>query len=178
MSALRRWARSPHDQRSHLLARCDPDQIEVIVGLCGHHMLWSVPTSAHPTLRSCPTCKALAARLVPTPRFGNPSDSGRSASAAIPLADRLSTRPEVTPPMPADPDNHWCDADGTPIPPLCRIEQVAVDAFHGAAPLRLHWYGQVIDRATTRLIVLFDDESTLVHIRPHLVRVLPTPGAS
>lgn len=78
--------------------------------------------------------------------------------------------------MPADPDNHWRDADGTPIPPWCRVEQVAVDAILGAAPVRLHWYGQVIDRATTRLIVLFDDESTLVHIRPHLVRVLTTPG--
>ncbi|MGH3869610.1 MAG: hypothetical protein ACRDQ4_26610 [Pseudonocardiaceae bacterium] len=73
-------------------------------------------------------------------------------------------------------DHHWCDVDGTPILPLCRIEQVAVDAFLGAAPLRLHWYGRVIDRATTRLIVLFEDERTPVHIRPHLVRVLPTPG--
>ncbi|MGH3865328.1 MAG: hypothetical protein ACRDQ4_04165 [Pseudonocardiaceae bacterium] len=78
--------------------------------------------------------------------------------------------------MRADPDDHWCDVDGTPIPRLCRVEQVAVDAFLGAAPLRLHSYGQVIDRGITRLIVLFDHESRLVHIRPHLVRVLPTPG--
>jgi hypothetical protein len=68
--------------------------------------------------------------------------------------------------MPADYEDQWRDADGTPIPPLCRVEQVAVDAILGAAPLRLHWYGQVIDRATTRLIVLFDDESRLIHIRP------------
>jgi hypothetical protein len=80
--------------------------------------------------------------------------------------------------MPADPDDHWCDVDGTPIPPLCRFEQVAVDAFHGAAPLRLHRYGRVIDRGMTRLFVLFDDESTLVRIQPHLVRVLTTPAGS
>jgi hypothetical protein len=73
-------------------------------------------------------------------------------------------------------DHHWCDVDGTPILPLCRIEQVAVDAFLGAAPLRLHCYGRVIDRGITRLFVLFDDESSLVRIRPHLVRVLTTSG--
>lgn len=163
VSTPRRWARSPHDQRSHLLARCDPDQIEVIVGLCGHHMLWSVPISAHPTLRSCPTCKALAASMVPAPRFGDPP------------ADCPATRPEVAPTMPADPDDHWRDVDGTPIPPLCRFEQVAVDAILGAAPARLHRYGRVIDRGITRLIVLFDDDTTLSHIQPHLVRVLTTP---
>jgi hypothetical protein len=80
--------------------------------------------------------------------------------------------------MPTHPDDPWRDAHGTPIPSHCRIEQVAVDTILGAAPSRLHQHAQVIDRATTRLIVLFDDENTLVHIRPHLVRVLTTPGSS
>lgn len=80
--------------------------------------------------------------------------------------------------MPADPEDHWCDIDGTPIPPLCRFEQVGVDAFLGATPLRLHRYGRVINRDITCLFVLFDDESTLVRIQPHLVRVLATPGGS
>ena len=78
----------------------------------------------------------------------------------------LPTDAEVTPTMPTHPDDPWRDAHGTPIPSQCRIEQVAVDTILGAAPSRLHQHGQVIDRATTRLIVLFDDESALVHIRP------------
>lgn len=102
----------------------------------------------------------------------------RFASGGAPGSELTAAHPEVTLLMPADPDDHWCDVDGTPIPPLCRFEQVAVDAFHGAAPLRLHRYGRVIDRGMTRLFVLFDDESTLVRIQPHLVRVLTTPAGS
>ena len=78
--------------------------------------------------------------------------------------------------MPARPYDPWRDADGVPIPQQGRIEQVAVGKGHGALPSRLHKQGQVLGRGLTRLIVQFDDESTVVRIRPHLVRVLTTPG--
>jgi hypothetical protein len=42
----------------------------------------------------------------------------------------------------------------------------------GALPSRLHKHGQVLGRGTTRVIVQFDDEHTVVRIRPYLVRVL------
>ncbi len=83
-----------------------------------------------------------------------------SPSSAVP-GTRAGADPTTTP-----------DADDHLIPPLCRIEQIAVDAFHGAEPLRLHRYGRVIDHGITRLFVLFDDENALVRIQPHLVRVL------
>ncbi|MGH3812938.1 MAG: hypothetical protein ACRDUV_10835 [Pseudonocardiaceae bacterium] len=47
---------------------------------------------------------------------------------------------------------------------------------HGALPSRLHKQGEVLGRGTTRLTVRFDDEDTVASIRPHLVRVLTTPG--
>lgn len=68
----------------------------------------------------------------------------------------------------------WRDADGAPIPQQCRIEQVVVDKERGALPSRLHKHGQVLGRGTTRVIVQFDDEPTVVRIRPYLVRVLTT----
>jgi hypothetical protein len=82
--------------------------------------------------------------------------------------------PTLTPPQSGyDP---WRDAHGTPIPHQCRIEQVAVDKSHGALPSRLHQQGHVLGRGTTRLSVRFDGETTVVGIRPHLVRVLTTPS--
>jgi hypothetical protein len=68
VSTPRCWAHSPRDQRSHLLAQPGPDQIGVLVAVCGHHMLWWVATSAQPTGRPCLTCEALATRSVPAPR--------------------------------------------------------------------------------------------------------------
>ncbi len=81
------WARSPHDQRSHLLTVRGTGQIGTLVGACGHRMLWSMPTSAQPTGRPCPTCQALATGPVPAPQFGNPPDSGR------PPAEQVLTTP-------------------------------------------------------------------------------------
>jgi len=66
----------------------------------------------------------------------------------------------------------WRDAHGHPIPPQCRIEQVAVDKNYGALPSRLHRHGQVVSRGLTRLIVRFDGDDEAIAIRPHLVRVL------
>lgn len=79
--------------------------------------------------------------------------------------------------MPAKPYDRWRDADGAPMPQQCRIEQVAVAKEHGALPSRLHKQGQVIGRGKNRLIVRFDSEKNVVRIRPHLVRVLTTPGS-
>ena len=78
--------------------------------------------------------------------------------------------------MPARRYDPWRDVDGAPIPQQCRIEQVVVDKSHGALPSRSHKQGQVVGRGHTRLIVRFDDEHNVVHIRPHLVRVLTTPN--
>jgi hypothetical protein len=70
----------------------------------------------------------------------------------------------------------WRDAHGNPIPPHCRVEQVAIAKQHGALPSRRGKQGQVLGRGTTRLNVQFDGEDHPVSIRPHLVRVLPVPG--
>ncbi len=78
--------------------------------------------------------------------------------------------------MPAQPYDLWRDVDGAPIPPQCRVVQIAVGKQHGALPSRLYTQGQVLGHATHRLIVQFDDNKT-IHIRPHLVRVLTTPGS-
>jgi hypothetical protein len=70
----------------------------------------------------------------------------------------------------------WRDAEGTPIPEQCRVEQVVVDKEHGALSCRLHQQGQVIGRGTTLLYVRFDHRNQLIALRPHLVRVLETLG--
>jgi hypothetical protein len=83
--------------------------------------------------------------------------------------------------MPARPPrpgyDPWRDAAGAPIPQQCRIEQVAVGKSYGALPSRLHKQGQVLGRGVIRLSVLFDNEDTVVSIRPHLVRVVPVPSS-
>ncbi|MGH3809818.1 MAG: hypothetical protein ACRDRU_25000 [Pseudonocardiaceae bacterium] len=66
----------------------------------------------------------------------------------------------------------WRGAHGAPVPPGCRVEQVAVARKYGAVPSRLGKQGQVLGRGNTRLKVRFDDENKPVSIRPHLVRVL------
>ncbi|MGH4011290.1 MAG: hypothetical protein ACRDTH_24540 [Pseudonocardiaceae bacterium] len=80
------------------------------------------------------------------------------------------------PTSPRPPFNPWRDIDDTPIPQQCRIQQVEVSKNFGALPSRLHQQGQVIGRGQSRLIVRFDHENDLVRIRPHVVRVLTTPG--
>jgi hypothetical protein len=53
------------------------------------------------------------------------------------------------------------------------VEQIEVDAPHGALRSRLHKRGQVLGRTrSTRLLVRFEDEHQQVSIRPHLVRVI------
>lgn len=81
VSAPRRWAQSPRDQRAHLLSKHSPEQIGVIVGVCGRVMLWSVPTSTQPTGPCCPTCQALADRPAPAPAIS--PDPGRPAAEQL-----------------------------------------------------------------------------------------------
>ncbi len=70
----------------------------------------------------------------------------------------------------------WRDAEATPIPEQCRVEQIAVSKEHGALPSRLHQHGQVVRRGHHRLYLLFDRDDQLTSLRPHLVRVLTTSG--
>jgi hypothetical protein len=67
VGAPRRWAYSPREQRSHLLAQCDLDQSGGLAGVCGRRMFWSAATSAQPIGRPCPTCEALATSPVRVP---------------------------------------------------------------------------------------------------------------
>jgi hypothetical protein len=54
-NAERRWALSPVDSRSHLLA--ESDEVEMVVTECGQPLPCSVDTSPHPpTGLWCPTC--------------------------------------------------------------------------------------------------------------------------
>ncbi len=54
VSTPRRWAQSPYNLAAHLLAERGPDQIGVLVGVCGHLMPWSTPTSTQPTRTPLP----------------------------------------------------------------------------------------------------------------------------
>ncbi|MGH3856091.1 MAG: hypothetical protein ACRDR6_21905, partial [Pseudonocardiaceae bacterium] len=68
------------------------------------------------------------------------------------------------------------DVDGTVIPLQSRVEQVAVDKARGALPSRLNQQGQVIGHSLTLIYVRFGYEYHLTTLRPHLVRVIDTPG--
>ncbi len=132
-------------------------------------------------------------RPVPAPQFPTTTPAGRRLSSPAPLPapggqpdpspDVPTARwpigdasPEVTPTMPTRPYDRWRDADATPIPAQCRIEQLEVHRDHGALRSRLHQQGQVLDRGKNRLTVRCNGQNTVVSIRPHLVRVLTTPG--
>jgi hypothetical protein len=72
-------------------------------------------------------------------------------------------------------DEPWRDANGTPIPLRCWVEQIAVDKAHGALPRQLHQRGQVIGRGAGMVYVIFD-HNYLIALPTHLVRVLTAPG--
>jgi hypothetical protein len=74
-------------------------------------------------------------------------------------------------PLPRPTSQQWRDVEGTPIPVLCWVEQIAVRQQHGAMSSRGHQHGQVIGRDTHWLHVRFEDHR-LVLLRAHLVRVL------
>ncbi|MGH4008681.1 MAG: hypothetical protein ACRDTH_11105 [Pseudonocardiaceae bacterium] len=99
VSTPQRWAHSPHD-RSHLLTVGGTDQIGVLIGVCDHRMLWSVPTSAQPTGRACPTCQALAGVPAPAPLFDKTPDSGRPPVERPPRSvPAPGGRPDTTTPV-------------------------------------------------------------------------------
>ncbi len=76
MSTPCRWARSPHDQRSHLLATRGTDHSGVQVAVCGHRMPWPVDTDVEPAKSRCPICERQASWPVPAPQFGKSPASG------------------------------------------------------------------------------------------------------
>lgn len=73
---------------------------------------------------------------------------------------------------------HLRDIEDTPIPLYSRVEQVVVDEEHGALFSRLHQQGEVVGRGTHLLYVRFESDRETIALRPELVRVLPTDGAS
>jgi hypothetical protein len=56
----------------------------------------------------------------------------------------------------------WRDAKGTPIPPQCRVEQIAVAEGQEALLSRLHQQGQVLSRGAYLLRVRFDHDNQLI----------------
>ena len=71
-----------------------------------------------------------------------------------------------TPRLAFDP---WRDAKGTPIPPQCRVEQIAGAEGQGALLSRLHQQGQVISRGAYLPCVRFDHDNQLISMWPHLL---------
>jgi hypothetical protein len=107
---------------------------------------------------------------VPDPLFATTIAAGYQSSP---------TNPEVTATMPTPPprpaSDPWRDIEGTHIPLQSRVEQVVVDTEHGALASRLHQQGQVLGRGTNLVYVLFECDSQLIALRPHLLRLLDTP---
>lgn len=89
-----RWARSPHDQRSHLLAERGADQSGVQLTACGHRLPWPVDADTEPTGNRCPTCARQADWPVPAPQFGNSPTSGGPA-AQRPVERQTDTTPQA-----------------------------------------------------------------------------------
>ncbi|MBV9140506.1 MAG: hypothetical protein JO115_06270 [Pseudonocardiales bacterium] len=72
----------------------------------------------------------------------------------------------------------WRDVEGTALPLLCRVEQIAVDPAGGAMSFRLHQQGQLVGWDTMWLHVCFDHHQVPILLRPHLVRVLDSSWGS
>jgi len=108
------------------------------------------------------------------PKYSTRAGGQRSRDHRLVLGCR-ERPPDASPLRPASP--RWRDVEGTPLPLLCRIEQIAVRPQQGAMPSRLRQHGQVLGWDTHRLHVCFKDERWLVLLQPHLVRVLTqAPG--
>ena len=79
------------------------------------------------------------------------------------------------PTRPPRPTYHpWRDAEGTPIPPQLRVEQIPVNKEHGAPPTRIHKQGHVIGRGPHWLYARFDNQ--VISLRARLMRLLTTPS--
>jgi hypothetical protein len=100
--------RSRHDQRSHLLTERGPDQIGVLVAVCGRRMPWPVGTSAQLTVRQ-------------------PPDSGRPPVEQFP-------RPIPAPggrPDPTTPVGSAANTDQVVINPCMQLPATSVDPVSG-----------------------------------------------
>jgi hypothetical protein len=118
--------------------------------------------------------------VVTNSRCTHEAPAGRQSSGPVrspggqpvpsPPGDAVTVRVSGKTRPPFDP---WRDVDGTPIRVGARVEQIGVAKGHGALRGRLHQRGEVIRRGHhTRLCVRFDDETELVSVRPHLLRVV------
>ena len=82
-SRTRRWAVSPRDMRSHLLADDGRDPIGIVLAICGHIMPNSVDTGPQPTGTRCEACEPRPALDVAAPQFHTGHDPvGHSAGAS------------------------------------------------------------------------------------------------
>jgi hypothetical protein len=72
----------------------------------------------------------------------------------------------------------WRDADGNLIALQSRVEQVVVNANHGALWDRLHQQGQVVGRGTHLIYVCFDRGNQFIALHPHHVRVIDDGDAA
>lgn len=65
----RRWALSPRDMHSHVLADNGRDPIGIVLAVCGHIMPNSVDTGPQPTSSRCEACEPHAVLEVAAPQF-------------------------------------------------------------------------------------------------------------
>jgi hypothetical protein len=108
------------------------------------------------------------------PLFAARTPAGRRSAAPAPLPASGQLDPHCSGlPLAANPLH---DAEGTRILLQSRVEQITVDSNHGALLSRVHQQGQVIGRDLYLIYVRFDLDQQLIALRPHLVRVIETPG--
>ena len=185
-----RWARCSDDRRLHLLAA---GEVLRATGqgharaLCGRSVPGTGLTLTDDS--SAALCMACVVGVPAGSRDPGPTNTApRSPAGHQRSADPPGSRwpvghpptPEVTPPMPMPPARPasypWRDIEGTPIPLQSRVEQIAMDAEHGALASRLYQQGQVVGRGAGGLVYIrFDHGNQLIALRPHLLRVLDTP---
>ncbi len=154
-------------------------------------MLWSVPTSAQPTGRPCPTCQALPGVPVGAPQFGNPPDSGRPPAETAPggrpdtktPAGRRSSSPAPLPAPGGQPDPSYqagkssvgqlrwahCPNDRR-LHLLQPTDVIAATEGHAEALCgrALPAEGLTLTHGSSGALCL----TCIARIRPHLVRVL------
>lgn len=76
-SRTRRWALSPRDMRSHLLADDGRDPIGIVLAKCGHIMPSSVDTGPRPIGTRCEACEPPPPAFeVAAPQFCMSQDPG------------------------------------------------------------------------------------------------------
>jgi hypothetical protein len=170
LSGPRRWAPSPHDQRSHLLAEREAGFLGDLVAVCGQRMPWLVHSSAQPTARPCPTCAALAALPAPTPQGPDIPDA-----EPPPVAPAPGRRPDTT--ASAAPGRRVpAPRFGTETPAGRRSSSPAPLPAPGGQPDPSHRAGCSSVGRSPWACSGDGDENAVVRFRRYLVRVLTPPG--